>query len=87
MEQISITRKDVLANWKCTWAKTQGKEKELGQYTKLPYSLEELETAIKKELPKGGVLRAYAEINTEFEERDSFGNQLYLEPQNVSFWK
>ena len=25
--------------------------------------------------------------NTEFEERDSFGNQLYLEPQNVSFWK
>ena len=52
MDEISL--KELLANWKYAWAKRQqGKEKELGRYTKLPYSLEKLETAIKKELSKG----------------------------------
>ena len=43
----------------------------------MPYSLEELEAAIKKELPKGGVLRAYAELNREWNEK--VGNRLYEE--------
>lgn len=76
MDEISL--KELLANWKYAWAKRQqGKEKELGRYTKLSYSLEELETAIKKELPKGNVLQAYAEINREWGEK--FGNSLYEE--------
>lgn len=74
-----LEKKKLLANWKKRlWEKTkQGKEKELGQYEKLPYSLEELEDAIKAELPKGGVLRAYAEINEEWKE--TLGNSLYNE--------
>ena len=80
MSEISL--KELVANWKCTWAKTmQGKEKELGGYTKLPYSLEELEAAIKKELPAGGVLKAYAEISREWKE--PFGNNIYDEIRHL----
>ena len=76
MEEISL--KELLANWKVAWAKTKkGREKALEQYEKLPYSLEELEDAIKAELPKGSVLRAYAEINEEWQE--TLGNDLYNE--------
>lgn len=76
MSEISL--KELVANWKYAWAKAmQGKEKGLGQYTKLPYSLEELESTIKKELPTGGVLKVYAEINREWKEK--FGTDLYDE--------
>lgn len=69
--------KELLANWKCAWAYIQGEERALNKYTKLPYSRQELEEAIKKELPKGGVLQAYAEINREWEEK--LENRLYDE--------
>lgn len=75
MNDVSL--KEIVANWKYVWAKAQGKEKELGQYTKLSYSMEELEGMIKKELPKGGVLKVYAELNREWKEK--FGNSLYYE--------
>ena len=75
MNDVSL--KEIVANWKYAWAKAQGKEKELGRYTKLSYSMEELEGMIKKELPKGGVLKVYAELNQEWKEK--FGNSLYYE--------
>ena len=72
-----ITVKELLANWKCAWVKAQGKERKLDGYTELPDSLEELETVIQNELQKGGVLKAYAELNKEWEEE--FGDYLYEE--------
>ena len=63
------TLRTIIANWKYAWAKQmQGQEKSLGKYEKLPQSLQELETLIKQELKKGGVLQAYAEINQEWNE-------------------
>ena len=66
MEKVSL--KELLINWKYVWAKQKGKEKEERDYTKLSDSLSELETAIQKQLPQGGVLREYALLSKEWKE-------------------
>lgn len=59
--------KDILANWKYQRGGTKQDATGLGQYKELPQTLEELEKMIVENLPRGGVLSAYAEVSLALE--------------------
>ena len=60
---MEYTLQDILANWKYRREKEKKEEAVLGQYNKLPHSLEELEKLIVEKLPLGGVLSAYSKVS------------------------